>query len=166
MDTLKAAFEKATSEKLRCQDEVNHTNNTIKLANRLVKGLEVRIQYACFVFWTIVVRLLFNEKFYYTCNFMVHTICALLVGINHLFKSSACFCEIFQSENVRWVHSVAQYREQESTLCGDVLLTAAFISYAGTFSKRYREELLHNLWMPYLRAQKVSVKDRENQYSR
>uniref|UniRef100_A0A673MQT0 Dynein axonemal heavy chain 11 n=1 Tax=Sinocyclocheilus rhinocerous TaxID=307959 RepID=A0A673MQT0_9TELE len=101
LDTLKAAFEKATSEKLRCQDEVNHTNTTIQLANRLVKGLE--------------------------------------------------------SENVRWAHTVAQYREQESTLCGDVLLTAAFISYAGSFSKRYRHELLHNLWMPYLRAQKVPI---------
>uniref|UniRef100_A0A8C2BI93 Dynein axonemal heavy chain 11 n=1 Tax=Cyprinus carpio TaxID=7962 RepID=A0A8C2BI93_CYPCA len=101
LDTLKAAFEKATSEKLRCQDEVNHTNTTIQLANRLVKGLE--------------------------------------------------------SENVRWAHSVAQYREQESTLCGDVLLTAAFISYAGSFSKRYRHELLYNLWMPYLRAQKVPI---------
>lgn len=62
-----------------------------------------------------------------------------------------------QSENIRWAHSVAQYHEQESTLCGDVLLTAAFISYAGSFSKRYRHELLHNLWMPYLRAQKVCV---------
>lgn len=41
LDTLKAAFEKATSEKLRCQDEVNRTNTTILLANRLVKGLEV-----------------------------------------------------------------------------------------------------------------------------
>ncbi|KAI5108711.1 dynein beta chain, ciliary, partial [Silurus meridionalis] len=101
LDTLTAAFEKATSEKLRCQEEVNRTNKTIQLANRLVKGLEV--------------------------------------------------------ENVRWAHSVAQYREQEATLCGDVLLTAAFISYAGSFSKRYRYELLHNLWMPYLRTQKVPV---------
>ncbi|KAF5892934.1 dynein heavy chain 11, axonemal-like, partial [Clarias magur] len=101
LDTLTAAFEKATSEKLRCQEEVNRTNKTIQLANRLVKGLE--------------------------------------------------------SENVRWAHSVAQYREQEATLCGDVLLTAAFISYAGSFSKRYRHELLHNLWLPYLRTQKVSV---------
>ena len=42
LDTLTAAFERATSEKLRCQDEVNRTNNTIELANRLVKGLEVR----------------------------------------------------------------------------------------------------------------------------
>lgn len=70
------------------------------------------------------------------------------------FMKNAC---VFQSENVRWVHSVAQYREQESTLCGDVLLTAAFISYAGSFSKRYRHELLHNLWMPYLRTQKVCL---------
>ncbi|XP_063046887.1 dynein axonemal heavy chain 11 [Engraulis encrasicolus] len=101
LETLTQAFEKATSEKLRCQDEVNCTNKTIELANRLVKGLE--------------------------------------------------------SENVRWAHSVAQYREQEATLCGDVLLTAAFISYAGSFSKKYRHTLLHTLWTPYLRGQKVRI---------
>lgn len=107
-----------------------------------------------------------------TVNFsMRHIIYALLLEINHLllnlpYHEKRC-CEnacVFQSENVRWVHSVAQYREQESTLCGDVLLTAAFISYAGSFSKRYREELLHNLWMPYLRTQKVSVCDCETVY--
>jgi len=32
----------ATAEKIRCQEEVNRTNKTIELANRLVKGLEVR----------------------------------------------------------------------------------------------------------------------------
>ncbi|MGH0147735.1 UNVERIFIED_CONTAM: hypothetical protein FKN15_039853 [Acipenser sinensis] len=99
--TLTAAFEKATAEKIRCQDEVNRTNKTIELANRLVKGLA--------------------------------------------------------SENVSWVHCVVQYHEQEQTLCGDVLLTAAFISYAGSFSKRYRHELVENLWMPYLRSQKVPI---------
>lgn len=41
METLTTAFEKATAEKLRFQEEVNHTNKTIELANRLVKGLEV-----------------------------------------------------------------------------------------------------------------------------
>ncbi|XP_061081745.1 dynein axonemal heavy chain 11 [Conger conger] len=101
LDTLKAAFEKATSEKLRCQDEVNRTNKTIELANRLVKGLE--------------------------------------------------------SENVRWAHSVAQYHEQEKTICGDVLLTSAFISYAGSFSKKYRHELVEGLWMPFLRSQKIPI---------
>uniref|UniRef100_A0A3B3ZGV8 Uncharacterized protein n=1 Tax=Periophthalmus magnuspinnatus TaxID=409849 RepID=A0A3B3ZGV8_9GOBI len=53
-------------------------------------------------------------------------------------------------ENVRWGQSVAQYYEQEETLCGDVLLTAAFISYAGSFSKKYRRELLDHMWMPFL----------------
>ncbi|XP_076000722.1 dynein axonemal heavy chain 11 isoform X3 [Genypterus blacodes] len=101
LETLTAAFEKATSEKLCFQEEVNNTNKTIELANRLVKGLE--------------------------------------------------------SENVRWAHSVAQYHEQEETLCGDVLLTGAFISYAGSFSKKYRTELLDNLWMPFLRNQKVPI---------
>uniref|UniRef100_A0A4W6EXC9 Dynein axonemal heavy chain 11 n=1 Tax=Lates calcarifer TaxID=8187 RepID=A0A4W6EXC9_LATCA len=95
------SFEKATSEKLRFQEEVNRTNKTIELANRLVKGLE--------------------------------------------------------SENVRWAHSVAQYHEQEETLSGDVLLTAAFISYSGSFSKKYRRELLDNLWMPFLRSQKMPI---------
>ncbi|KAG7259398.1 hypothetical protein CRUP_006228 [Coryphaenoides rupestris] len=101
LETLTSAFETATGERLRCQEEVNRTNTTIELANRLVKGLE--------------------------------------------------------SENVRWAHSVAQYHEQEATLCGDVLLTAAFISYAGSFSKKYRKELLDNLWMPFLRTQKVLI---------
>ncbi|KAL0966379.1 hypothetical protein UPYG_G00294600 [Umbra pygmaea] len=101
LEILTAALEKATSEKLRCQDEVNRTSKTIELANRLVKGLE--------------------------------------------------------SENVRWAYTVAGYHKQEDTLCGDILLTAAFISYAGSFSKKYRRELLENLWMPFLRGQKTPI---------
>lgn len=73
------------------------------------------------------------------------------------FTVGFMFVYICQSENVRWAHSVAQYHEQEETLCGDVLLTAAFISYAGSFSKKYRRELLDNLWMPFLRHQKVTM---------
>ncbi|KAM8851125.1 dynein beta chain, ciliary [Spinachia spinachia] len=101
LEILTSAFEQATTEKLRFQEEVNRTNKTIELANRLVKGLE--------------------------------------------------------SEKVRWTHSVAQYHEQEETLSGDILLTAAFISYAGSFSKKYRRELQDNLWMPFLRSQKVPI---------
>lgn len=45
-DTNLAAFAtasgRATAEQIRCQEEVNRTNKTIELANRLVKGLEVR----------------------------------------------------------------------------------------------------------------------------
>ncbi|CAB1446422.1 unnamed protein product, partial [Pleuronectes platessa] len=40
VQSLTAQFERATAEKISCQDEVAHTNQTIELANRLVKGLE------------------------------------------------------------------------------------------------------------------------------
>lgn len=41
LQNLTAQFERATAEKISCQTEVTHTNQTIELANRLVKGLEV-----------------------------------------------------------------------------------------------------------------------------
>ncbi|XP_070583565.1 dynein axonemal heavy chain 11 isoform X3 [Erythrolamprus reginae] len=98
---LTSSFEKATAEKVRCQEEVSHTNKTIDLANRLVKGL--------------------------------------------------------QSENIRWSHSIKSFEEQEITACGDVLLTAAFVSYVGPFTKLYREELVEHMWLPFLKLQKIPI---------
>uniref|UniRef100_A0A671R8K4 AAA+ ATPase domain-containing protein n=1 Tax=Sinocyclocheilus anshuiensis TaxID=1608454 RepID=A0A671R8K4_9TELE len=86
---LTAKFEKATADKLRCQQEAETTARTIALANRLVGGLA--------------------------------------------------------SENVRWAEAVKNFRHQESTLCGDVLLITAFVSYLGYFTKRYRLELMDNM---------------------
>ena len=59
------------------------------------------------------------------------------------------------SENVRWAESVNNFKEQEKTLPGDVLLTTAFVSYVGCFTRRYRDNLMHNKWLPYLKQQKV-----------
>ncbi|XP_056142990.1 dynein axonemal heavy chain 11 [Lampris incognitus] len=98
---LTAQFERATAEKVCCQEEVTRTNHTIELANRLVKGLE--------------------------------------------------------SEKERWSRAVLQYEEQQKTLCGDVLLTAAFVCYMGYFTRPYRLELLHDTWIPFLQSQKVSI---------
>ncbi|KAI8587105.1 dynein heavy chain and region D6 of dynein motor-domain-containing protein [Geranomyces variabilis] len=91
---LTAQFEKATADKLMCEEEARATQETIVLANRLVGGLA--------------------------------------------------------SENVRWNLAVAKFKEQEKTLAGDVLMSAAFVSYVGCFSKRYREELLQEYWQKYL----------------
>lgn len=55
------------------------------------------------------------------------------------------------SENVRWAESIEKLKEQEKTLVGDVLLTAAFVSYLGAFTKRYRLDLMDNIWLPYLK---------------
>ncbi|XP_038934021.1 dynein axonemal heavy chain 11 isoform X4 [Rattus norvegicus] len=97
---LTASFEKATAEKVRCQEEVNQTNKTIDLANRLVSELE--------------------------------------------------------SEKIRWGQSIKSFETQEKTLCGDVLLTAAFVSYIGSFTRQYRQELVDCKWIPFLQ-QKVSI---------
>ncbi|XP_075760265.1 dynein axonemal heavy chain 17 isoform X2 [Pelodiscus sinensis] len=61
------------------------------------------------------------------------------------------------SENVRWAESVENFREQEKTLCGDVLLITAFVSYVGYFTKKYRTELMDKYWVPYLNELKVPI---------
>ncbi|KAJ3312837.1 hypothetical protein HDV04_002647 [Boothiomyces sp. JEL0838] len=91
---LRAKFEKATADKLRCEEEAQSTQVTIELANRLVNGLA--------------------------------------------------------SEKVRWSEAVAKFKEQEKTLAGDVLVSAAFVSYVGGFTKRYRQEMIEN-WFKYLK---------------
>uniref|UniRef100_A0A3Q3ETL8 Dynein axonemal heavy chain 11 n=1 Tax=Labrus bergylta TaxID=56723 RepID=A0A3Q3ETL8_9LABR len=101
LQSLTAQFEKATAEKISCQEEVTLTNQTIELANRLVKGLEL--------------------------------------------------------EKERWSQATVQYEKQQKTLCGDVLITSAFVSYMGYFTRQYRVELLNETWIPFLQSMKVSV---------
>ncbi|XP_028435224.1 dynein heavy chain 11, axonemal isoform X2 [Perca flavescens] len=101
LQSLTAQVERATTEKISCQEDVTQTNQTIELANRLVKGLE--------------------------------------------------------SEKERWSQTIIEYEKQQKTLCGDVLITSAFVSYMGYFTRQYRVELLNNAWIPFLQSQKVSV---------
>ncbi|CAH8612156.1 unnamed protein product [Schistosoma mattheei] len=61
------------------------------------------------------------------------------------------------SEKIRWAQQVKQYKEQAITLPGDILLTAAFLSYVGCFTKRYRTELLDQHWIPFLKSINPSI---------
>ncbi|XP_039595259.1 dynein heavy chain 9, axonemal [Polypterus senegalus] len=61
------------------------------------------------------------------------------------------------SENVRWAEAVGNFKEQLTTVCGDVLLITAFVSYLGYFTKKYRIELMDGAWRPYLSALKVPI---------
>ncbi|NXY74435.1 DYH9 protein, partial [Glareola pratincola] len=61
------------------------------------------------------------------------------------------------SENVRWAEAVKDFKQQQSTLCGDVLLITAFVSYLGYFTKKYRQDLLDGIWKPYLHQLKVPI---------
>ncbi|XP_064623162.1 dynein beta chain, ciliary-like [Lineus longissimus] len=101
LGVLTAQFEKATAEKVKCQEEADRTAKTIELANRLVGGLA--------------------------------------------------------SENIRWAEAVENFKIQEKTLPGDVLLTTAFVSYVGCFTKLYRLDLMNNKWEPYLLGLKSPI---------
>lgn len=57
---------------------------------------------------------------------------------------------------MRWAESVKNFRSQGVTLCGDVLLISAFVSYVGYFTKKYRNELMERFWIPYINRLKVS----------
>lgn len=61
------------------------------------------------------------------------------------------------SENVRWADSISNFKEQEKTLPGDVLLTTAFVSYVGCFTKNYRLDLMNGHWVPYLKGLKNPI---------
>ncbi|XP_032695992.1 dynein heavy chain 9, axonemal [Lontra canadensis] len=61
------------------------------------------------------------------------------------------------SENVRWAEAIQNFRHQESNLCGDILLTTAFVSYLGFFTKRYRQSLMDRTWRPYLGQLEVPI---------
>uniref|UniRef100_H2Y999 AAA+ ATPase domain-containing protein n=1 Tax=Ciona savignyi TaxID=51511 RepID=H2Y999_CIOSA len=62
-----------------------------------------------------------------------------------------------QSEEIRWSASVKSLQTKKQTLSGDVLLTAAFVSYLGYFTKPYRVELLNKQWLPFLHRQKFRI---------
>ncbi|XP_062848433.1 dynein axonemal heavy chain 11 [Trichomycterus rosablanca] len=55
-----------------------------------------------------------------------------------------------QSEKVRWSELELELEAQQKTLCGDVLLASAFVSYAGYFTQSYRHQLLEHTWKPFL----------------
>ncbi|VDD79742.1 unnamed protein product [Mesocestoides corti] len=61
------------------------------------------------------------------------------------------------SEQLRWSRQIEEHKQQESCLHGDVLITAAFLSYLGYFTKKYRNDLLDKLWMPYLQSLQPAV---------
>ncbi|XP_077976399.1 dynein beta chain, ciliary-like isoform X2 [Styela clava] len=67
-----------------------------------------------------------------------------------------------QSEKGRWSSSVKSFEKKKQTLSGDVLLTAAFVSYHGYFTQSYRTHMLEQEWLPFLKKQKFQIPITEN----
>ena len=55
------------------------------------------------------------------------------------------------TEGARWTENIKKLRYSYELLVGDVLLASAFISYIGPFTKTYREFLIDDYWVPFMK---------------
>merc|ERR1711871_553975 len=55
-----------------------------------------------------------------------------------------------ESENVRWGNEIEKLRFASTTLIGDCMLAAGFVSYVGAFDQENRDNLWKNTWLPDL----------------
>ncbi|KAL9898323.1 dynein beta chain, ciliary [Glossina fuscipes fuscipes] len=61
------------------------------------------------------------------------------------------------NENIRWKQSVQSLISKIATLPGDMLLICSFLSYVGSFTRRYRDELQQKLWIPNFKKLQPAV---------
>ncbi|KAG2383610.1 hypothetical protein C9374_004281 [Naegleria lovaniensis] len=62
-------------------------------------------------------------------------------------------------EAMRWSEQIGQYHEQQLTLLGDSILSAAFLAYSGFFDEHSRKNLMY-IWVSIL--SKFNIEHREN----
>lgn len=62
-------------------------------------------------------------------------------------------------ENVRWRASIASFDALQQHLVGDVLIAAAFVSYAGPFNAAFRAALVNDKWIPDLKSRGIPITD-------
>lgn len=59
------------------------------------------------------------------------------------------------SENERWEKSIHGLVESINVIVGDVLLASSFVSYAGPFSKRFRDQMIKDEFLKYFKAHNI-----------
>ncbi len=60
------------------------------------------------------------------------------------------------SEGERWAMTVEQLRKDYEVLTGDMLLAAAFVSYAGPFTSKFRAGLIED-WIKFLKERQTPM---------
>jgi len=61
------------------------------------------------------------------------------------------------SENDRWGREIESLRDSSTTLIGDCMLAAGFVSYVGSFDQLNREQLWKVTWTPDLEERKIPL---------
>jgi dynein heavy chain len=74
------------------------------------------------------------------------------------------FVKALASENVRWTEGIKKLEVQDSFLIGDVLLAAAFVSYAGSYDINFRRELTEE-WIKFLNDNQIPMSPNLNAVS-
>jgi len=61
------------------------------------------------------------------------------------------------SEKIRWADSIVRLGEQLDVVVGDILISAAFVSYAGPFSKTLRMGIMDEDFLPFIKKKKIPM---------
>lgn len=72
-----------------------------------------------------------------------------LASVQSKVDRSIALLKSLSSERERWEQSSETFKNQMLTIAGDVLISAAFLAYAGHFDQQYRENLF-NSWCSHL----------------
>lgn len=62
-------------------------------------------------------------------------------------------------ENKRWGEAIEKFGAMERRLVGDVMVAAAFVSYAGPFNSQFRTALVFDKWIPDLKERQIPMTD-------
>lgn len=60
-------------------------------------------------------------------------------------------------ENKRWGAAIEKFGAMERRLVGDVMVAAAFVSYAGPFNSQFRNALVFEKWIPDLKERQIPM---------
>ena len=61
------------------------------------------------------------------------------------------------SENERWDKAIKDLDVDIKLLVGDVLIASAFVSYAGPFNKKFRDVMIKENFLKFMKEQKVPM---------
>src|SRR5437868_8244757 len=72
-----------------------------------------------------------------------------LASVQSKVDRSIALLKSLSNERERWEQSSETFKSQMQTIAGDVLLSSAFLAYAGYFDQHYRQSLF-NSWCSHL----------------
>lgn len=81
-----------------------------------------------------------------------------LSSVETRVERSVALLKSLSHEQTRWDGSSESFKVQMSTIVGDVLLTSAFMAYAGYYDQAMRNNLF-NTWMSHLQSANIKFKD-------